>query len=397
MSKTLFGNQGLGVAYSALQNCWTAAGQGGNSLAYSTDGIAWTGRGTSIISDYGLGVAYSAFQNRWVAAGNGTGNTLAYSTDGIAWTGLGNSIFSAQGQGIAYSTSQNRWTAAGQGTGGTGNTLAYSTDGIVWTGRGINIFSTFGSGVAYSDPPPFPTTNLLFDFYAGSGTSSTTNGASLTTWTDKRMNITATGTGAIYNTSIQNGLPMISSGALTTPTISTGNINNFTYFCVIKWDTNTGSTLTTTSILCSNANSGLQIKYGTNNGGLSIIYNSVAWGAIASTATFSVGSVYILAITYSFNGTTSTTTYRVNGVDYTPATNTATTNNVIAQGGYSVSLANNSNGTPPANAGYIGEQILFNTTLPLSSIQNIERSLAYTWGIAIGSTPTIPSSSPYSG
>ena len=130
---------------------WVAAGQGtGNTLAYSSDGITWSGLGTNVINSQGFGVAYSAFQNLWVAAGSGTGNTLAYSSDGITWTGLAKSIFSSYGYYATYSAKQNRWTATGNGTGVNANSLAYSTDGINWIGRGISIFSTTGYNVAYS-------------------------------------------------------------------------------------------------------------------------------------------------------------------------------------------------------------------------------------------------------
>ena len=141
------GGGGGGVT---LPSLWVAVGRTTNSLAYSTDGIAWTGLGPIIFSNGGQSIAYSAYQNRWVAGGNGngTGNTLAYSTNGINWIGLGNSIFSAQTNAIVYSAKQDRWVASGQGT---GNTLAYSSDGINWSGLTNIIFSSFGWGVSYSE------------------------------------------------------------------------------------------------------------------------------------------------------------------------------------------------------------------------------------------------------
>ena len=144
---SILGTAGFCVAYSAFQNRWVAGGSGtGNTLAYSSDGINWIGRGKNIFSNIGFGVAYSEFQNRWVAGGSGTGNTLAYSSDGINWIGRGISIFSTAVRSVAYSAFQDRWVATGQGT----NTLAYSSDGINWTGLGTSIFSTSGRGVAYS-------------------------------------------------------------------------------------------------------------------------------------------------------------------------------------------------------------------------------------------------------
>jgi hypothetical protein len=74
-------------------------GQGTNSIAYSSDGINWTGLGTTIFSGAGYGVEWNG--TRWVAVGNGI-NIIAYSSDGITWTGLGTTIFSATGNGVAW-------------------------------------------------------------------------------------------------------------------------------------------------------------------------------------------------------------------------------------------------------------------------------------------------------
>ncbi len=72
---------------------WVAGGDGINRLAYSYDGINWTGLGT-IIFNFALCAAWNG--TMWVAggAGSGGGNTLAYSYDGINWTGAG-MVFSA--------------------------------------------------------------------------------------------------------------------------------------------------------------------------------------------------------------------------------------------------------------------------------------------------------------
>lgn len=117
-------------------------GQGSNNIAYSTDGINWTGvTGKSIFSSIGFGVAWSG--TRWVAVGDGT-NSIAYSNNGISWTGLGKSVFDYALQ-VAWSGT--RFVAVGSGT----NSIAYSSDGINWTGvTGKNIFSGYGQGVAWN-------------------------------------------------------------------------------------------------------------------------------------------------------------------------------------------------------------------------------------------------------
>jgi len=110
----------------------------GNSIAYSYDGITWTGLGDNIFTQIGLSIIYT--RNMWLATGQGV-NTIAYSYDGIYWTGLGNTIFSSYCKGI--SANRDIIIAVGNGI----NTLAYSYDGINWVGLGTDIFSVKGSSV----------------------------------------------------------------------------------------------------------------------------------------------------------------------------------------------------------------------------------------------------------
>jgi len=98
-----------------------------NTMAYSSDGLGWTGLGKTIFTTNCSGVATNGFV--WVAVGNGT-NSIAYSTDGTNWTGLGTSIFTGNGQSICWNGTM--FVAGGTGT----NKFAYSYDGINWTGLG---------------------------------------------------------------------------------------------------------------------------------------------------------------------------------------------------------------------------------------------------------------------
>ena len=125
---------------------YVAVGSGGNTIATSTNGINWTGRGSTVFTTGGFGVAYgkdNLGNDLWVAVGSG-GNTIASSTDGITWTGRA-SPFTSSGLSIVYA---NRlWVATGQG----GNDVAYSKDGITWYGRGNAFTSSGGFGVAYGN------------------------------------------------------------------------------------------------------------------------------------------------------------------------------------------------------------------------------------------------------
>ena len=126
---------------------WVALGNGGCQVAHSYDGINWTpqnggvnGNGNSMFT-FGQAVAWNG--SIWVAGGQGT-HTLAWSYDGINWTGLGKSIFSTQVLTIAWNGSL--WVAGGRG----GNSLAYSSNGINWTGNGSSIFTTECNSLAWN-------------------------------------------------------------------------------------------------------------------------------------------------------------------------------------------------------------------------------------------------------
>ncbi len=118
---------------------WVVGGSGANTLASSPDGIAWTGRGSSIFLFSCLAVAYA--NNRFVAMGFGPGgNTMAYSDDGLSFTGLGEAMF-AQGRGITFN---GMWIAVGLAGNGT---LATSTDGITFESQGF-VLRNIGNAVA---------------------------------------------------------------------------------------------------------------------------------------------------------------------------------------------------------------------------------------------------------
>jgi hypothetical protein len=180
-------NSGQQLVNVAIQQPTLAFGSGTNSIAYSYDGINWTGLGTGAFTS--AGTAYGGCWNGklWVAGGaNGSGAAvMVYSYDGINWTTITQSVittivyniawngtvFVAVGQStispIAYSYNGINWIASatpaatlgftraycvgwgqnyfvvGAGGAGTTNNYAYSTDGINWTG-GIITGTTAG-------------------------------------------------------------------------------------------------------------------------------------------------------------------------------------------------------------------------------------------------------------
>jgi len=181
IGSTTFSTQCNGVAYSPA-GLWVTAGSGTNTLAYSTTGNTWTGLGQNIFSNSGQSVAYNGVM--WVASGQGL-NTLAYSYTGNVWYGSGTSIFTTKGNGMAWNGQL--WVATGQGT----NSLAYSYDGVNWTGLGITVFSTAGQSVAW---------NGVMWMAAGSGTNTLAYSFTGLTWTGLGTTIfTATGYGIAWN------------------------------------------------------------------------------------------------------------------------------------------------------------------------------------------------------
>jgi len=125
-------------------------GSGGSSIAYSADGVYWTGYSTGTSGSIGSGGAYTiAFANGiWVAGGDGTAeqaNSLAWSNNnGVTWNGLGNGVFSTQCNDVKFYN--NIWVAVGDGS---ANTLAYSYDGKAWIGLGKSIFPDSGHAIQY--------------------------------------------------------------------------------------------------------------------------------------------------------------------------------------------------------------------------------------------------------
>jgi len=112
-------------------------GIGIGGVFYSYDSINWiqSTTGTALInnaSSIQIGkVVWSG--NLWVIGGNGAAYTLAYSYDGITWTGVTGSatLFNAPGGCMDIIWSGQIFVATGANT--NGNVISTSTDGITWT------------------------------------------------------------------------------------------------------------------------------------------------------------------------------------------------------------------------------------------------------------------------
>ena len=168
-----FGN-GMWVAVGGGDDLGTS---GKDQVVYSYDGFSWTGV-SSLKRTQGAGNSINnptaiAYGNGvWVLGGDANQvpiNTLAYSYDGINWTGLGTNIFSTNCKNISYTNGV--WVAVGSGT----NSIAYSYDGIIWTGVGTNTGSQL-NGINFGIKNSFKNVTLSCDL---SGALVVSGGASI--------------------------------------------------------------------------------------------------------------------------------------------------------------------------------------------------------------------------
>ena len=318
-NKVAFGKDGSG------NNLWVAVGSGNNTIATSTNGFVWSGRGKTIFTAQGRAVAYDSGAGLWVAVGEG-GNTIATSTDGIVWTGRGTTIFTNFGSGVAYAN--NQWFAVGAG----GNFYATSVDGINWTGRGGSTVFT-GSYpsvycVAYAQLEYAKPTYVA----VGTGTNTIVGSLNGTTWTSPYPSpFTTTGTGVAWN-----GMQWVAVG-------SGGNTIAYSADG-IRWTGNN-------SIITSQANAvaygkdgsgnGLWVSCGSGGNSIATSTNGIVWTGRGATSMINPwgiaygkdGSGNGLWVAVGGGNTIATST---NGIIWTGRGAT-----VFTSVGYAVSYANN--------------------------------------------------------
>ena len=298
----------LGVAWNG--SMWIAVGAGTNTIAYSRNSITWTpvASSTNIFSDFGVYVAWNG--TRWVAVGIGTDNTIAYSTDGIMWTGIGTDIFSTGGYSVAWNGT--RWIALGEGT----NSIAYSSDGITWTPvasstsifsySGLCVGSNINSNSVYIQQPTIA---------LGAGTNSIAYSSDGLVWTGLGKSIFDVGIGVVWN-----GRIWVSVGAGTTNTIAYSSDG-------IKWTPVAAST-SIFSIQGRGVAWNGKMWVAVGEGANSIAYSSdgITWTGIGTSIfTYSGygvawnGKMWVAV----GQGTTNTIAYSSNGINWTGATDSS--------------------------------------------------------------------------
>jgi hypothetical protein len=153
-----------------------AGGGGGNTLAYSMDGLAYTGI-AGVFSAYARNIDFSPTLCQWVAVG-GTVSSVAYSYNGVNWNiSTSGSALIAPGGDVQWSEYQKKWVALGTGT----IPIITSTDGVTWATSTSGGIMTAPSGVAYA-----PSLDLWVVVRSGGGTLIMTSPtAAASSWTQR--------------------------------------------------------------------------------------------------------------------------------------------------------------------------------------------------------------------
>jgi hypothetical protein len=320
-------------------------------IAYSFDGIFWTGTGSgtfsSSASNYeATDIIWNQFQSKWFIVGYGSTNNIAYSYDGIYWTGLGKpsntntagyrsidcnssvivicskyvNLTSTSASHISYSTDGGTtWNYAKYSGGSTyvqfagsyANTLIWN--GTLWAVSGCGspyfVYSYNGSTWYKTTTTPSFITNSLY-----SGQTMATNGTLILTtagYGNSTTNTTAGGSTLAYS---YNGINWYAqTGVCTINCISnvwtgtkwimcgtnTSGAANSTYFLVYSYDGFNWSTMGT---------SATSLGYISNLTNPKMKMNTITFSAGSTVGTVNIQNPTILCasgdntIWYSYNG-----------------------------------------------------------------------------------------------
>ena len=144
------------VVYATAHNgiIWVAGSEGNPALAYSYDGITWTSStsGNSVLTMCGC-VTYG--NGMFIAVGKGSSYSIAYSYDGINWTGCASNTFfggNSLNYGYCVTYKNNMYVAGGSGGGPApgGALIGYSSNGIDWTLSSSNTLYLIVSAIDYN-------------------------------------------------------------------------------------------------------------------------------------------------------------------------------------------------------------------------------------------------------
>lgn len=122
-----------------------------NTIAYSIDGLNWNdglalggGNTKTIFSVQGNSGVYYKKENIWLAVGEGINNSIAYSSDGITWSGMGNSGI-VEARDIDVNDDMVIIVGKGEINNPLYSAIIYSYDGLLWYSTNTSIFSECNS------------------------------------------------------------------------------------------------------------------------------------------------------------------------------------------------------------------------------------------------------------
>jgi hypothetical protein len=161
-------------------------GIGKDGIFASMDGINWNVVSTLINNSSTPQIGRVIWNGKiWVAVGNGVSFAIAYSLDGIAWTGVSNSktLFDLSGGAIDVAWNGKVFAAVGANT--KGRILALSSEGITWTnsleGNAYQLttgdLTAISQGFKINFPKPAkPYSSFILESFQISNTTSTLTG-----------------------------------------------------------------------------------------------------------------------------------------------------------------------------------------------------------------------------
>ena len=144
-SSAVFTEKATNACWNGL--LWVATGKGGNSLATSTDGIQWIGRGSYIFSTGGECICWNSDKGYWLAGGSGT-HSLATSYDGVYWSSISNPLACIKD--ILWNG--HLWVATGIPDPSTPTkSVIYSQDGRTWKSPDqTDLFDIHGNKISWN-------------------------------------------------------------------------------------------------------------------------------------------------------------------------------------------------------------------------------------------------------
>lgn len=310
---------------------WLMGGSGTYTLAYSQDGINWTGISTSPLSTNCCDICWIG--DKWIITGsNNSTTTISYNTNPSGqgtWTNISTSLFTySDTYTNGGSLSWNGKTIITTGSGG--NTFAYSSDGVNWTGLGT---------ILYSGSPLFSRSlwngKLFISGYGINNTGGQTNYFSTSTngtnWSGKGTSILPFDIGA--NSRRMNSITFQKN--MTILSASTGF-----YYSLdgINWNLLTITASSTNSGWASyNGRTWLALNRNASSNCF-ISNDGINWKLITTSTIFSAATNLYWArdrwfiTSTAFGSTTSTISYSYDGATWIP------TNTTIFTGGYANSV-----------------------------------------------------------